>query len=219
MARRVQEAVNDALASASLPPLTLDQVLSAISRGSAAPSAPTRRHWVLDPVDGTLGFVRGDQYAVALALVDDGRVAVGVLGCPNMPVHGELLETADSYTYGYSPRLVSKLLAGVQGSAGGAWIKGVLFKATLGGGAFAEPSAMGVKGVAPQRVRASEATTWERARFCEPVLKANSSQGFTASVAKNVGIQSKPLRIYSQARARGPWFAEGVGRERAAHAR
>ena len=42
------------------------------------------RHWVLDPVDGTKGFLRGDQYAVALALVDAGRVVVGALGCPNL---------------------------------------------------------------------------------------------------------------------------------------
>jgi len=30
------------------------------------------------------------------------------------------------------------------------------------------------------------------------VMKANSSQGFTASVADNLGIESKPLRVYSQ---------------------
>ena len=42
------------------------------------------RHWVLDPVDGTKGFLRGDQYAIALAMVDAGRVVVGALGCPNL---------------------------------------------------------------------------------------------------------------------------------------
>jgi len=38
-----------------------------------------RRFWTLDPIDGTKGFLRGDQYAVALALVVDGKVQVGVL--------------------------------------------------------------------------------------------------------------------------------------------
>ena len=47
------------------------------------------RHWVLDPVDGTLGFVRGDQYAIALALMEDGVLKVGAMGCPNMPKMGE----------------------------------------------------------------------------------------------------------------------------------
>jgi 3'(2'), 5'-bisphosphate nucleotidase len=40
--------------------------------------------WNLDPIDGTKGFLRGEQYAVALALVMGGRVQVGVLGCPNL---------------------------------------------------------------------------------------------------------------------------------------
>ena len=42
-------------------------------------------HWVLDPIDGTKGFLRGDQYAVALGLIEDGEVVLGVLGCPNLP--------------------------------------------------------------------------------------------------------------------------------------
>jgi len=43
-----------------------------------------RRFWTLDPIDGTKGFLRGDQYAIALALVIDGRVEIGALGCPNL---------------------------------------------------------------------------------------------------------------------------------------
>ena len=41
--------------------------------------------WTLDPIDGTSGFLRGGQYAVCLALIIDGAVKVGVLGCPNLP--------------------------------------------------------------------------------------------------------------------------------------
>ena len=43
------------------------------------------RFWTLDPIDGTKGFLRGDQYAIALALIVDGEVKLGVLGCPNLP--------------------------------------------------------------------------------------------------------------------------------------
>lgn len=39
--------------------------------------------WVLDPIDGTKGFIRGDQYAVALGLVAEGKVVLGAMGCPN----------------------------------------------------------------------------------------------------------------------------------------
>jgi 3'(2'), 5'-bisphosphate nucleotidase len=40
--------------------------------------------WTLDPIDGTKGFLRGEQYAVALGLLEDGAVTLGVLGCPNL---------------------------------------------------------------------------------------------------------------------------------------
>lgn len=43
------------------------------------------RFWTLDPIDGTKGFVRGDQYAIALALIVDGQPQVAALGCPNLP--------------------------------------------------------------------------------------------------------------------------------------
>jgi len=62
-----------------LPRITPQTVCDAIARGAAAPA---RRFWTLDPVDGTKGFLRGGQYAVALALIVDGQVQIGVLGCP-----------------------------------------------------------------------------------------------------------------------------------------
>jgi 3'(2'), 5'-bisphosphate nucleotidase len=43
------------------------------------------RYWTLDPIDGTKGFLRGDHYAIALALIDGGEVVLGALGCPNLP--------------------------------------------------------------------------------------------------------------------------------------
>ncbi len=69
------------------PHLSPDRILEAIDLGSAV-AGPQGRYWVLDPIDGTKGFLRGDQYAVALALLDEGRVVLGVLGCPNLPVKG-----------------------------------------------------------------------------------------------------------------------------------
>jgi 3'(2'), 5'-bisphosphate nucleotidase len=60
-----------------------DAVLAWIDRGNA--EARGRRYWTLDPIDGTKGFLRGEQYAVALALIEDGEVVLGVLGCPNLP--------------------------------------------------------------------------------------------------------------------------------------
>jgi len=61
---------------------TQPQVLDWIDRGAADGSGP--RHWTIDPIDGTKGFLRNEQYAVALALIEGGRVVLGVLGCPNL---------------------------------------------------------------------------------------------------------------------------------------
>ena len=63
-----------------------EAVLAWIDRGGSDASAP--RYWTLDPIDGTKGFLRGEQYAIALALLEDGRVTVGALGCPNLEVDG-----------------------------------------------------------------------------------------------------------------------------------
>lgn len=57
------------------------EVLRWIDRGAAEPG---EEFWTLDPIDGTKGFLRGDQYAVALALVRDGVVQIGALGCPEL---------------------------------------------------------------------------------------------------------------------------------------
>jgi 3'(2'), 5'-bisphosphate nucleotidase len=46
--------------------------------------AVTDRFWTLDPIDGTKGFLRGDQYAIALALIENGGVGLGLLACPNL---------------------------------------------------------------------------------------------------------------------------------------
>ena len=46
------------------------------------------KYWVLDPIDGTKGFLRGDQYAVALAYIKKGEVILGGLACPRLSSKG-----------------------------------------------------------------------------------------------------------------------------------
>lgn len=67
----------------ALPGATPPQVCTWIDYGSAEPGP---RFWTLDPVDGTKGFLRRGQYAIALALVEDGQVRVSALACPNLPL-------------------------------------------------------------------------------------------------------------------------------------
>jgi 3'(2'), 5'-bisphosphate nucleotidase len=65
-----------------LPGAAADDVCAWIDRGDL--TSPVDRFWVLDPIDGTKGFLRGEQYAVALALIQDARVVLAVLGCPRL---------------------------------------------------------------------------------------------------------------------------------------
>lgn len=72
--QRATDYVNQVVAGAKP-----EDVTKWIDQGNGKVSA---RYWTLDPIDGTKGFLRGDQYAVALALFAEGEVKVGVLACP-----------------------------------------------------------------------------------------------------------------------------------------
>jgi histidinol-phosphatase len=50
--------------------------------GEAGPHPPARR-WIVDPIDGTKGYVRGmPVWATLLALEQDGEMAVGIVSAP-----------------------------------------------------------------------------------------------------------------------------------------
>lgn len=85
---RVVEAVSHAIGR------TVDEsaCLDAIDTGR---DAPCERFFTLDPVDGTKGFLRRQQYAISLALIERGAVELGVVGCPNLPDDGGDYDAAD----------------------------------------------------------------------------------------------------------------------------
>ncbi|KAH6611751.1 hypothetical protein B0J18DRAFT_82455 [Chaetomium sp. MPI-SDFR-AT-0129] len=51
------------------------------SCATLTPSA-AGRFWVFDPIDGTKTFIRGEQYAINIALIEDGRQVLSVVACP-----------------------------------------------------------------------------------------------------------------------------------------
>ena len=75
--------VVDAVARALGRPVMRQECLAAIDRGRGDPNATS--FFTLDPVDGTKGFLRRQQYAISLALIEKGAPTYGVLGCPNLP--------------------------------------------------------------------------------------------------------------------------------------
>lgn len=77
------------------PEADADAMLGAIDVGEG--DTRHRGYWTLDPIDGTKGFLRNQQYAIALAYVEGDTPTVGVMGCPNLPVDmSEPLDTPDA---------------------------------------------------------------------------------------------------------------------------
>jgi len=102
-ARRIVEIVGRVIGR----PTTLEEVAAWIDHDGG----PSPYTWVIDPIDGTKGFLRREQFAVAIGVLLNQQVHAGVLGCPHLDV-----DPADP-------------------SAG----RGVVFSAIAGRGAFMEP--------------------------------------------------------------------------------
>ena len=57
------------------------QVLELIDTGGSEGGA-AGQHWVLDPIDGTRGFVGLRQYAICLGMLQEGRVLAALAPAP-----------------------------------------------------------------------------------------------------------------------------------------
>jgi len=78
---RLDDPLSDGLLAT---PKTVEAMCDMIDLGGRGTGGATGRFWALDPIDGTAAFVKGQQYAIALALIEDGAEVLGVLGCPNL---------------------------------------------------------------------------------------------------------------------------------------
>jgi 3'(2'), 5'-bisphosphate nucleotidase len=153
------------------PDVTLDGVIRALD-SCDDPGGPARRWWTLDPVDGTKGFLRNEQYAVALALIEDGEVVLAVMGAPNLPAAGD--PSADG---------------------NGA---GCIFVAERGAGAWQIGLDVVASGGSGDRIGVAPIASPSEARYAESVEAAHSSQGDAARIAKALSISAPPIRLDSQ---------------------
>lgn len=142
----------------------------------------TKGFWTLDPIDGTKGFLRGGQYAVCLALLVNGRVELGVMGCPNLPVDASQPKPKDG-------EIRDSSMEGL----------GVMFVTVRGQGAFAVPIADPSAELKPVHMRDLKGT-FEGASFCESVEAGHSSLGTNARIAQILGMGDKHVRMDSQAK-------------------
>lgn len=146
-------------ASSNDKPLTNADVLEAIDRGGKNAIVYGTRpatYWVLDPIDGTKGFLKGSEalYVVGLALVVEGDIVLGVMGCPNWKEASSYNSTID-----------------VQGSESVPSRSGILMVAHVGCGTWARQLSdlMGVSAKVPNgwtRCFVDGCHLVPKARFC-----------------------------------------------------
>lgn len=157
-----------AYAARFIPEARPASVCDWIDRGAADPA---KRFWTLDPIDGTKGFIRGDQYAVALALVEDGEVQIGVLGCPNL-TDGFISE----------PGGEGSLLIAVRGE--GTWLTSIA----------------GFEKNVWKRIQASPRADGVEARLMRSFESGHTDVSKIDEIASALGSQAEPVRMDSQAK-------------------
>lgn len=158
----------------SWPAATIDDVVAAISLGGAEPARDSiHGFWTLDPIDGTKGFLRGEQYAVSLAWIEHGAPIIGVLGCPNLAKDfGQALDEPD-------PR-------------------GTIYIAEAGQGVY-EYDGDDVRG-AGMKITRLEPAEGEPIRLCESVESGHTSHDDSERIIERLGEADDPVRLDSQAK-------------------
>lgn len=78
------EAARVAFPSDCRIPESREHMCSLIDECGSSKPVTTGRTWIFDPIDGTKTYVRGELYAINVALLVDGKQTLSVVGCPNM---------------------------------------------------------------------------------------------------------------------------------------
>lgn len=76
--------------------VTQDEVVGWLDHGKDVQS---ERIWVIDPVDGTKGFVAMRHYAIAVGLLQNGRPVGAVIGAPGHGPTGTIFHTQNGAAY------------------------------------------------------------------------------------------------------------------------
>lgn len=107
-------------------------------------------------------------------MLDEGKVVLGVLGCPNLPLSS---------------------ISNLNSSSSGDQI-GALFSATIGCGAEVQS----LDGSPPQKISVCSTDNPVNASFFESYEGAHTMHDLTGSIAEKLGVQAPPVRIDSQAK-------------------
>lgn len=154
------------------PGATLDEALDAIDTGAGEPAHDDiHGFWTLDPIDGTKGFLRGGQYAVSLAWIENGTAIMGFLGCPNMSKDfNRPFDDPDPH--------------------------GTMYFASAGEGLY--ESAADNPREAPIRIHRLASEPDEPLRLCESVDGSHTSHDAAGRIMERLGEMAEPSRLDGQ---------------------
>lgn len=150
----------------------------------------TGRVWVLDPVDGTKGFIRGEHYCIALGLLIDGRPQLSVLGCPNLNVYKVLQRSPEEKIAVIEPWQQIEDLEMADVSSGS------IYFAVSGEGSFAR--ALDMQLGAASEIFVSGIDKPIQSVLCESVEATFGNRDVTKQVAASIGLQKQYLRLDGQ---------------------
>ncbi|MCK4395288.1 MAG: 3'(2'),5'-bisphosphate nucleotidase [Candidatus Marinimicrobia bacterium] len=149
------------------PNITIKQ-LDRVINNEGSKATRKKRFWVLDPLDGTKGFLRGNQYqyAISLSLIENGFVKLGVLCCPNL-----FFKISKQKKY-----------------------HGCIFIANRGKGTYI----FTLDKYVVQKAHVNTISNPENAIFCESYEKSHTSHENHNKIAALLGIKASPIRMDSQ---------------------
>jgi 3'(2'), 5'-bisphosphate nucleotidase len=168
--------------------------------------------WVLDPIDGTKGFIRGAHFCVALALLVDGVPQLSVLGCPNLSID-KILNRSDDHVahvesvgavempFAATPAQIEEVVPATEAShALDSLLRslsgGSMYFAVTGQGAFARSLAMPLE--AGYEVSVSGQSVATKSMLCAGHEKTHGNEALSERVARTLKLPSSFIRMDSQ---------------------
>lgn len=158
-------------------PNSREQMCNFIDECGAGKPSETGRTWVFDPIDGTKTYVRGELYAINIALLIDGKQVIGAAGCPNMSMDAQApLNNSDIHPTGC-------IVYAIRGH--GAFIRPIADTTAKGNGAIP----IQTRSLSAVREANSQDLTLADVRFvtCASIVDSGI-KGFHEAVATHLGV-------------------------------
>jgi len=171
-------------------PWTAQDIIDAIKMGNInVGEIAENDFWVLDPIDGTKGFLRRGQYAIGLAFLRDNVPIIGIIASPKLPFFG-WEDAAGEVPFLPGPEFI-----------------GSLFTASLGNGAYVEPlisnkdlSLADDVNLPPRRIHTSSTTNTADIVFTESYESEHTNRLLSDRLFHHLHIQKDPIRIDSMSK-------------------